>query len=1052
MKEKLNPFRTEKKVISSLIYFIISTLMAANIYAQLPKPDHIVIVIEENHSYSNIIGNSSAPYINGLVSDSLSLLLTQSYGVTHPSQPNYLYLFSGDNQGVTDDNKPSVLPFTTDNLGAGLLKNNYTFVGYSEDLPSVGSDVTSSGAYERKHNPWVNWQDASTNGIPSSLNVPLTDFPTDYDSLPTVSFVIPNQNNDMHDGSISAGDTWLQNNLDGYIQWAKTHNSLFILTFDEDDNSSNNQIPTIFVGQMVKKGNFDNKVNHLNILRTIEDMYGLNYAGSSTDSSAIPSNYWQFTTTQAPDSSILSYNFENYSIGDSLTRVSWTPSDIQSVISDDPLASGNKVLENIVHGYGAAPVLMFVLPTGKTLADYDSLTFNGYFQKGDVTYKGIVAQAYQTKPTGHHFLDTDTLGFYNRAQGASTAWENIGLDITNSSSFSDTVYIALGINCAGTSGTDTTTWFADNVQLVAKSGTPLPPPTQIVTNGGFEDSPVGVDTTGAIKGWLFQAVDTLSPAPVFEIVSDTVEQGSRALKVTIHALGANQWDIQAVNDSIHITPGGTYYYSIWAKTDKPGAQVNFTVGNYSYSEYSVIRPANLTTQWKKYSMQFSVNDGQTYIRAPIHFNYAGDTSNAIYIDNLQIDTVSVYQGPQLAQGADKFLGNVKNVNGDNDFANYWTQLTPGNEGKWGSVAVSQDTTQWNWSGLDALYNYAQNHHLIFKDHNLIWGQQQPSWISSLDSVTQYKYIETWIRMVGQRYPNIDMIDVVNEPLPGHNPPDGTNGNANYEKALGGTGATGWDWVVNAFKLARKYLPNAKLLINDFNIINNNSATTTYLQLINILKDSSLIDGIGVQAHRFSLESTDTAVISNNLRRLGATGLPVYVSELDLGNVGDTGTPNDNTQLQLYQKIFPVLWKSPAVKGVTLWGYKEGEMWQTTCYLVQADNKWRPAMTWLAQYVKDHPTGVERTVSTIPANYKLDQNFPNPFNPSTKIRYSIAKASRVTLKIYDILGREVQTLVNEMQAPGQYTLTFNAQNLASGIYFYRLSAGNFSEVKKLMLLK
>ncbi len=110
-----------------------------------------------------------------------------------------------------------------------------------------------------------------------------------------------------------------------------------------------------------------------------------------------------------------------------------------------------------------------------------------------------------------------------------------------------------------------------------------------------------------------------------------------------------------------------------------------------------------------------------YIRAPIHFNYAGDTSNAIYIDNLQIDTVSVYQGPQLAQGANKFLGNVKNVNGDNDFANYWNQLTPGNEGKWGSVAVSQDTTQWNWSGLDALYNYAQNHHLIFKDHNLDLG-------------------------------------------------------------------------------------------------------------------------------------------------------------------------------------------------------------------------------------------------------------------------------------------------------------------------------------------
>ena len=296
MEGKTNNFGSKRKIIFALIFFLISMFAATNIYAQLPKPDHIVIVIEENHSYNDIIGNSSAPYINGLAGDSFGASFTQSYGITHPSQPNYLYLFSGDNQGVTDDNKPSGLPFTTSNLGAELLQKGYTFIGYSEDLPSVGSDVTSSGKYERKHNPWVNWQDASTNGIPSSLNVPLTDFPTDYSTLPTVSFVIPNQNNDMHDGSISTGDTWLQNNLDGYIQWAKTHNSLFILTFDEDDKSSNNQIPTVFVGQMVKSGNNSIKINHINVLRTIEDMYGLSHAASSADSSAIPSSYWISTT------------------------------------------------------------------------------------------------------------------------------------------------------------------------------------------------------------------------------------------------------------------------------------------------------------------------------------------------------------------------------------------------------------------------------------------------------------------------------------------------------------------------------------------------------------------------------------------------------------------------------------------------------------------------------------------------------------------------------------------------------------------------------------
>ena len=161
--------------------------------------------------------------------------------------------------------------------------------------------------------------------------------------------------------------------------------------------------------------------------------------------------------------------------------------------------------------------------------------------------------------------------------------------------------------------------------------------------------------------------------------------------------------------------------------------------------------------------------------------------------------------------------------------------------------------------------------------------------------------------------------------------------------------------------------------------------------------------------------------------------------------------NDNTQLQLYKKIFPILWKNTAVKGITLWGYIEGEMWQTTCYLIHSDNTSRPAI-WLAQYIKDNPVGVEETEPDIPAKYSLDQNFPNPFNPSTNIKYSIIKAPKVTIKVYDILGREVKTLVNKVQAPGQYTVTFNAQNLASGVYFYQLNTENFTATKKLMLLK
>ena len=285
-----------------------------NIFAQLPKPDHIVIVIEENRGYDQIINNSAAPYINSLAADNYTALFNDAHGVVHPSQPNYLFLFSGSNQGITNDNTPPVLPFTTQNLGAELLGKGLTFKGYSEDLPSAGFTGASSGQYRRKHNPWVNWQDASTNGVPSSLNVPFTDFPADFNSLPTVAIVVPNLDNDMHDGTIAAGDTWLKNHLDGYIQWAKTHNSLFILTFDEDDFTAANRIVTLITGQMVKKGIYAQTINHINVIRTIEEMYGLNYAGASKDSSAIKDSW--ITTTGirgGGDTKVNDYKlFQNY--------------------------------------------------------------------------------------------------------------------------------------------------------------------------------------------------------------------------------------------------------------------------------------------------------------------------------------------------------------------------------------------------------------------------------------------------------------------------------------------------------------------------------------------------------------------------------------------------------------------------------------------------------------------------------------------------------------------------------------------------------------------
>lgn len=242
----------------------------------LPRPDHIVIVIEENHSYSQIVGSADAPYINSLVAQGASF--TRSFGVGHPSQPNYLVLFSGSAQQVIDNSCPHI--FSAPNLRSKLNSTGLTFGGYSEDLPATGSRVCETGAYARKHNPWVNWQEASVNAVPSVENLPFALFPTDFTKLPTVSIVVPNNYHNMHDGAdperVRRGDEWLREHLDPYIQWARDKNSLFILTWDEGDlDHEDNRVPTIVVGPMVRPGQSSERITHVNVLRTLEAMYGL---------------------------------------------------------------------------------------------------------------------------------------------------------------------------------------------------------------------------------------------------------------------------------------------------------------------------------------------------------------------------------------------------------------------------------------------------------------------------------------------------------------------------------------------------------------------------------------------------------------------------------------------------------------------------------------------------------------------------------------------------------------------------------------------------------
>jgi endo-1,4-beta-xylanase len=405
---------------------------------------------------------------------------------------------------------------------------------------------------------------------------------------------------------------------------------------------------------------------------------------------------------------------------------------------------------------------------------------------------------------------------------------------------------------------------------------------------------------------------------------------------------------------------------------------------------------------------------------------------------------------QIAKGKDKFLGNIyqSGTKSDRNFLKYWNQVTPENYGKWSNTQPS-NRTSYSWTNLDESYNFAKSKGFPFRMHTLVWGQQYPGWVNNADedSATIYNAIEELIKKVGERYKDLDFVDVVNEPL--HSFTDA--GALKIQKALGGKGKSGWDFVINAFKLARKYIPNAKLHINDYSIINSGTSTDNYIKIINLLKAENLIDGIGVQGHRFELENSSAVPLKANLTKLQATGLPVFITEFDLGNISNSGTPDDNKQLELYKRIFPALWEHPAVHGITLWGFNQGAMWQSTAFLLRNDNTERPALTWLREYVDTTVVGVDSD-EEIPTGYSLSQNYPNPFNPVTTIEFTIPVQSNAKIIVYDMLGNEIKTLINESLPAGKHSVKLNGGDLSSGIYFYRIITNNFVETKKMTLLK
>jgi hypothetical protein len=265
--------------------------------ASLPAYDHVITVILENHQYNSIVGNGNAPFFNNIINGTYApaALIANSYGTTHPSQPNYMDLLWGrwntlSPQPIVDNNQPSPLYAnfrTQENIAHTLETKSKTWQGVAQGLPAVGSTYWGGQVYAARHFPF--YQAANIN---HSNEIPLTNWVSgsgQYTSMAYWTFVVPDNDHNWHNSTGTAGlvvmDNWLGQWIVPLVQWASTHNSLVILTFDEDDGGAGNHIPTVLAGQHVVQGTYNTaqlggNITHHSLLRLWLDLVTGSYWGN----------------------------------------------------------------------------------------------------------------------------------------------------------------------------------------------------------------------------------------------------------------------------------------------------------------------------------------------------------------------------------------------------------------------------------------------------------------------------------------------------------------------------------------------------------------------------------------------------------------------------------------------------------------------------------------------------------------------------------------------------------------------------------------------------
>jgi hypothetical protein len=271
-----------------LLLLVVSLTCA---HAAVPVSSHVFIVVEENHKYSDVIGNSSMPYLNGLA-NKYGLAL-KYYANTHPSIGNYFMLTTGQ---IITNNDSFCSKITNDNIVRHLITAGKTWKSYAESLPSVGYTGCSSGAYVKRHNPFAYFNDVVDSSTEKLNLVPFSQLPTDLTSnhLPQFSFIVPNLNNDAHNGTLSQADYWLKKNIGPLINSSVFQkDGILIIVFDEaetsDTQGGGGHVTAVVIGPKVLAGHKSSiTYQHQNTLKTLMKALGVStFPGAASSASSM---------------------------------------------------------------------------------------------------------------------------------------------------------------------------------------------------------------------------------------------------------------------------------------------------------------------------------------------------------------------------------------------------------------------------------------------------------------------------------------------------------------------------------------------------------------------------------------------------------------------------------------------------------------------------------------------------------------------------------------------------------------------------------------------